>query len=101
MNLSNNDGRAYTFSVRCFKNPPTEIELTADITAPGQTVTVNKYFANAYTIDRGDGTPKADLTADTLHTYTNAGSYTITLAFTGGEKRWTFTSISKSLVPQA
>jgi len=48
-----------------------QIELTAEITAAGQTVTVNKYFANAHTIDRGDGTASADLTADTTYTYSS------------------------------
>jgi hypothetical protein len=30
---------------------PTDIQITAEITSSGQTVTVNKYFANAYSVD--------------------------------------------------
>jgi hypothetical protein len=53
-------------------------------------VTVNKYFANTYTINRGDGTAMADLMGDTTHTYLSTGDYTITLALTGGATRWIF-----------
>ena len=78
---------------------PTAIQLTAEITAPGQTVTVNKYFANAHSIDWGDETPITNLTSTTLHTYTSPGTYRITLALTGGADRWTFDG-SYTLVPK-
>ena len=77
------------------------IQLTAEITAANQTVTVNKYFANAHTIDWGDGTPVTTLSANTLHTYATTGSYTITLAFTGGAGRWTFANSAIPFIPQA
>ena len=87
----------------CTPSAASRIELKTYITVPGQTVTVNKYFANAHTINRGDGTTSTDLTADTTHTYTGAGIYFITLAFTGGADRWTFTLLypDKPLVPTA
>ena len=76
------------------------IELTAVITVPGQTVRVNKHFTNAYMIDWGDGSAVANLTALTGHTYSSAGTYTITLTLTGGATRWTFGYHYASLVPQ-
>ena len=77
---------------------PTSIQLTAELTLANQLVTVNKYFANAHTIDWGDGTATANLTANTTHTYTTSGTYTITLALTGIANRWTFTNSSKPWV---
>ena len=78
---------------------PSDIQLTAIITAPGQFVTVNKYFANAYTVSRGDGTARADLTSDTTHTYASTGTYVITLSLTGGATRWKFQNGNDPLVP--
>ena len=80
---------------------PISIQLTAEITAANQTVTVNKYFANAHTIDWGDGTPITTLTSDTLHIYATTGTRTITLTFTGGDSRWVFGGLDKPLVPQS
>lgn len=53
INPSNSINRGLASSVRCFKDTtPKHIELTAEITSANQTVTVNKYFANDYTINR-------------------------------------------------
>jgi len=49
------DDRVYAQAVRCFKNTSStsaDIQLTAVITSSGQTVRINKYFANAYTVNR-------------------------------------------------
>ena len=49
--------RGYGYAVRCFKNeyvkPPVnkDIKLEATSTAADQTLKINKYFANAYTVD--------------------------------------------------
>jgi hypothetical protein len=64
------------------------IDLTAEITAANQTVKVNKYFGNAHTIDRGDGTAISNHTADTTHTYATTGDYIITLSL--ATNKWSF-----------
>ena len=74
------------------------IILEATSTAANQTLKINKYFANAYTVDRWDGTTW-NLTADTTHTYASAWTYTITLSTTAD--RWTFSENSKTLVPMS
>ena len=88
-------------NIELFDTNPSDIQLTAEITAANQTVRINKYFANAYTVDRGDGSPVTELTADTTHSYTTTGEYQITLSLTGTATRWTFGSIYKPLVPKA
>ena len=74
-----------------------DIVLQATSTEANQTLKINKYFKNAYTVDWGDGTPVTGLTADTTHTYSVASGYIITLSTTAD--RWTFQSVSKPLVP--
>ena len=74
-----------------------DIVLEATSTAVNQTLKINKYFANAYTVYRWDGNPVENLTSDTTHTYTWAWTYTITLLTTAD--RWTFSDVSKPLVP--
>jgi len=69
----------------------TMIQLTATTAFPGQTVTINKYFANDYVVNRGDKSATTDLTGTITHTYLLPGTYIITLAFTGSANRWTFT----------
>jgi len=69
-------------------------------TGANQTVRVNKYFANAYMVDWGDGSIKINLTADTTKTYANSGTYVITLALTGSATRWTFQNTTNPLVPR-
>ncbi len=97
--------RAFGHSLRCFKNeyiePPVnmDIVLEATSTEANQTLKINKYFANAYTVDRWDGTTW-NLTADITHTYATAGTYPITLSLSWAD-RWTFQNVSKPLVPQA
>lgn len=77
------------------------IELKAVVTAANQTVKVNKYFANAHNIDWWDGSPVANHTADTTHTYSAAGTYKIKLTLAWWATRWTFVSAAKPLVPTA
>ena len=57
-----------------------DIVLEATATSVNQTLKINKYFANAYTVDRWDGNPVQNLTANTTHTYTSAGTYNIILS---------------------
>ncbi|MDR3315255.1 MAG: YDG domain-containing protein, partial [Coriobacteriales bacterium] len=81
---------------------PDTIELEATITAPGQWVTLNKYFDNAFTVDWGDGSTAENVTGNTPHTYAAVGTYTITLtsALTGNPYAvWTFTDVFAVLVP--
>jgi len=79
-----------------------DIQLTVVTTGANQTVRVNKYFANAHTIDWGDGTPTTGLTATANKTYASSGTYIITLALTGGATRWTFpVNLANPLVPRA
>lgn len=76
---------------------PDAIQLTAVTTGAGQTVTVNKYFANAFSVDWGDGAT-GNVTAATGHTYTISGTYTITLTKAGD--RWTFQNATTPLIPR-
>ena len=75
-----------------------DIILEATATESGQTLKINKYFKNAYTVDWGDGTTW-NLTADTRHTYGMASGYTITLSLSWANK-WTFQNVTKPLVPK-
>ena len=75
-----------------------DIILEATATESGQTLKINKYFKNAYTVDWGDGTTW-NLTADTRHTYGMASGYIITLSLSWANK-WTFQNVTKPLVPK-
>ncbi|MDR2253364.1 MAG: YDG domain-containing protein [Bifidobacteriaceae bacterium] len=79
-----------------------DIVLTATVSVADQTVGLNKYFANGYTVDWGDNsTPEA---AGTLnHSYGATGVYQITLASEEtGQQRWRFGSaVTTGLVPEA
>ena len=66
------------------------IELTVIIDDFNQTVTINKYFANLHTVNRGDGNPIVELSSSITHTYTTPGTYTIIFSFTLGDSRRTF-----------
>ena len=66
-----------------------DIVLEATSTAANQTLKINKYFANAYTVDWWDGSPVQNLASDTTHTYSIASGYTITLSLSWAG-RWTF-----------
>ncbi|MDR2564876.1 MAG: YDG domain-containing protein [Bifidobacteriaceae bacterium] len=84
------------------------IVLRAEITAGGQQVKLNKYFANGYTVDWGDGTPveqaPESATGSLIHVYDGArdGGYKITLtSLLTGEQRWTFRNGSAPLVPKS
>ena len=57
-----------------------DIVIQATATEDGQTLQINKYFANAYTVDWWDGNPVENLTADTIHTYEDEWIYNIILA---------------------
>ncbi|MDR0859435.1 MAG: PKD domain-containing protein [Candidatus Peribacteria bacterium] len=74
----------------------TDIQLTAVISEAGQTVTLNKYFANVFSVDWGDGTT-GDVTTGITHIYTAPDTYPITL--TKITPRWTFTGENIPLIP--
>lgn len=46
-----------------------DIIIQATATESGQTLKINKYFKNAYTVDWGDGSAVQNLTAGIKHTY--------------------------------
>ena len=75
--------------VNAQSEPSKDIIIEATATESNQTLKINKYFANAYTVDRWDGSPVAKLTADTTHPYGIASGYTITLSLSWAD-RWTF-----------
>lgn len=75
-----------------------DIDLTAEITTGGQMVRLNKHFANAFTVDWGDGNPVVNVGGTITHTYTATGTYIITLTKTTA--RWTFTSSAVPLIPR-
>jgi hypothetical protein len=81
------------------------IRLTITTTANNQILYLNKYFANAYSVDWGDNSPKIDKPAGTTsHIYAQTGSYVVTLApYQYSEyAQWTFSSTNTvALVPQA
>jgi len=71
----------------------TDMYLKVITTGPNQTVRINKYFANAFMVNRGDGSPSITLTTTGVtKTYTQSGTYTIALTLTGGAERRTFHS---------
>jgi len=59
-------------SVEVFKITEDMIVIETTSTEINQTLRINKYFANAYTVDWGDGSEIEVITADTTHTYTTA-----------------------------
>jgi hypothetical protein len=68
----------------------------------GQTVTVNKYFANTYDIDWGDSSTDKSPTDAITHTYSEPGPYIIRLtsATYGRYQAWSFkTDSSTPLIP--
>ena len=75
------------------------IVLQATATVANQTLKINKYFDNDYTVDWWDGTPVETLSSDKTHTYSVASGYTITLSTTAD--RWKFYKnyLYKPLVP--
>ncbi|MDR3316405.1 MAG: YDG domain-containing protein, partial [Coriobacteriales bacterium] len=82
--------------------PDNSIKLEAAITAPWQRVALNKYFANNFTVDWGDGSPVQSVTTNIIHSYTTAGTYTITLTsnLAGNPYAvWSFIGIAAPLVP--
>ena len=68
----------------------TDIVIEATSTAANQTLTVTKYFANDYMVDRWDGSPVETVSADKTHTYSTASGNTITLSLTWWADRWRF-----------
>ena len=70
----------------------------ATATEAGQTLAINKYFANAYKVYRWEGSSE-NLTADTMHTYSTPWTYTVVLSLSWAD-RWTFQNVSKPLVPK-
>ena len=77
-----------------------DIILEATTTSAGKTITINKYFSNAYIVDWWDGSPVETVSADKTHTYTWDWTYTITLSLTGSATRWIFQNVTKPLVPK-
>ena len=73
-----------------------DIVIQATATEDNQTLKINKYFANDYTVDRWDGTT-GNLTEDTTHTYSASWTYNIILSTTASRR--TFTGEYKPLVP--
>jgi len=65
------------------------IVLQATATEAGQTLKINKYFANAYTVDWWDGSPIEIVSSNKEHPYGIASGYTITLSLSWAG-RWTF-----------
>jgi len=77
---------------------PKDIVLEATATEANQTLKINKYFTNAYTVDRWDGIT-GNLTSNTSHTYSRSWTYIIALSTTSN--RWTFWSTNYNpLVPK-
>jgi len=64
------------------------IEVTA--TEADQTLTINKYFNSAYTVDWGDGSPVETVSTGITHPYDTAWTYNITLSLTWNATRWKF-----------
>ena len=77
-----------------------DIILEATSTAADQTLRINKYFANVYTVDWWDGSPVETVSSNKTHTYSVASGYTITLSLTGSASRWTFKNGLNPLVPK-
>ena len=87
--------------VNAQSEPSKDIVIEATATAADRTLRINKYFANAYTVSRCDGCEISTLSSDTIHTYEEPWTYTITLSLTGWADRWTFNERNnKPLVPQ-
>ena len=86
--------RAYA---KWYKIQEKDIVFEVTATEANQTLKINKYFKNAYTVYRWDGESE-NLTADTTHEYTTAWTYTVILSTTAN--RWTFQDVRKPLVPK-
>ena len=87
-----------TVYAKWYQPQPNDIILKATATKSGQTLAMNKYFANAYKVYRWDGNSE-NLISDTTHTYTWAWTYTIILSPAEWVDRWTFQNVTKPLVP--
>jgi len=88
-----------TVYAKWYQPQPKDILIEARATSANQKITINKYFANAYTVDWWDGSPIETVSADKSHTYNTAWTYTITLSLTWWADRWTFQNVYKPLVP--
>ena len=76
---------------------PMDIIIEATATESNQTLKINKYFANAYTVDWWDGSPVETVSSDKTHTYSVASGYIIILSTTAD--RWTFKRGQFPLIP--
>ena len=75
-----------------------DIILEATATESGQTLKINKYFFNSYTVNWWDGSPVETVSAGKTHTYTWAWIYNIILSTTAN--RWIFQRVvNNPLVP--
>ena len=118
---------SYGFSVRCFKDsylefPSSEngcpewqelatwdvciyndkdIVIQATATANNQSIRINNYFGNSFTVDWWDGNSKQTISTNITHRYTTSWTYNIILSLTWWAERWTFKSTSSPLIPKA
>ena len=67
---------------------PKDIILEATATEPNQTLKINKYFTNAYIVQRWDDSIE-NLTQNTMHRYSTAWTYNIVLSLSWAD-RWKF-----------
>ena len=75
-----------------------DIVIQVTVTEPGQTLKINKYFSNSFTVNRWEGNT-VSLTSDSIHTYNTTWIYNVTLSLWGWYTRWKFTSVT-SLIPK-
>jgi len=81
---------------------PKNIVIEAISTEENQTISISKYFANDYTVDRWEWGGAIKLTSRTGHTYLTSWTHTITLSLTGTATRWSFyCNYDVTLVPKA
>ena len=80
---------------------PMDIVIETTATSANKKIRINKYFANAYTVDWWDGTEIEIVSADKTHTYTWAWIYEIILSLTWWADRWTFQSTVNGLITYA
>ena len=107
--ISNPIGRTKAQSINCQEwqhlamwniciSSENDIVIQATATEPNQTIKINKYFKNTYTVDWWDGT-KWKLTSDVTHTYTDVWIHYIILSLTWWADRREFSAIKKQFIP--
>ncbi len=82
------------------KHNNTDIVISIKTTQSNQTLTINKYFSNKYTVNWWDWTKRQEIIEDTTHTYKKAWKYNVILSLTPWYKRRTFDKETrKALIP--